>query len=132
MKEFCNTRYQARNFKCSWSVNGSSDLITNKRTIETKVLVDNNQIIVLGGLIDEDVQEDLQKVPLLGSIPLIGKLFQSTSKSKVKKNLMVFIRPKILVDSESVNSLSSEKYNFIRAEQLLKEGSSPILDLTSD
>ena len=111
---------------------GSSDLITNKRTIETKVLVDNNQIIVLGGLIDEDVQEDLQKVPLLGSIPLIGKLFQSTSKSKVKKNLMVFIRPKILVDSESVNSLSSEKYNFIRAEQLLKEGSSPILDLTSD
>ena len=87
---------------------------------------------MLGGLIDEDVQEDLQKVPLLGSIPLIGKLFQSTSKSKVKKNLMVFIRPKILVDSESVNSLSSEKYNFIRAEQLLKEGSSPILDLTSE
>ena len=102
---------------------GTTDLITNKRTIETTVLVDNNQIIVLGGLVDEDIQEDIQRVPVLGSIPVLGKLFQSSSESKVKKNLMVFLRPKILVDSESVSQISTEKYNFIKAEQLLKQQS---------
>ena len=66
------------------------DLITNKREIETTVLVDNNQIIVLGGLIDEDTQEVISKVPVLGSIPLLGRLFQSTSSTTNKKNLMVF------------------------------------------
>ena len=68
-----------------------TDLITNKREIETTVLVDNNQIIVLGGLIDEDVQEVVSKVPILGSIPLLGRLFQSSSKTTSKKNLMVFL-----------------------------------------
>ncbi len=58
---------------------GTTDLITNKRTIETTVLVDNNQIIVLGGLVDEDIQEDIQRVPVLGSIPVLGKLFQYRS-----------------------------------------------------
>ena len=110
---------------------GTTDLITNKRTIETTVLVDNNQIIVLGGLVDEDIQEDIQRVPVLGSIPVFGKLFQSSSESKVKKNLMVFLRPKILVDSESVSQISTEKYNFIKAEQLLKQQSN-LIDLTKD
>ena len=110
---------------------GTTDLITNKRTIETTVLVDNNQIIVLGGLVDEDIQEDIQRVPVLGSIPVLGKLFQSSSESKVKKNLMVFLRPKILVDSESVSQISTEKYNFIKAERLLKQ-QSKLIDLTKD
>ena len=110
---------------------GTTDLITNKRTIETTVLVDNNQIIVLGGVVDEDIQEDIQRVPVLGSIPVLGKLFQSSSESKVKKNLMVFLRPKILVDSESVSQISTEKYNFIKAEQLLKQ-QSKLIDLTKD
>ena len=110
---------------------GTTDLITNKRPIETTVLVDNNQIIVLGGLVDEDIQEDIQRVPVLGSIPVLGKLFQSSSESKVKKNLMVFLRPKILVDSESVSQISTEKYNFIKAEQLLKQQSN-LIDLTKD
>ena len=110
---------------------GTTDLITNKRTIETTVLVDNTQIIVLGGLVDEDIQEDIQRVPVLGSIPILGKLFQSSSESKVKKNLMVFLRPKILVDSESVTQISTEKYNFIKAEQLLKQ-QSKLIDLTED
>ena len=110
---------------------GTTDLITNKRTIETTVLVDNNQIIVLGGLIDEDIQEDIQRVPVLGSIPVLGKLFQSSSESTVRKNLMVFLRPKILVDSESVSQISTEKYNFIKAEQLLKQ-KSKLIDLTED
>ena len=113
------------------SLTGTTDLITNKRTIETTVLVDNNQIIVLGGLVDEDIQEDIQRVPVLGSIPVLGKLFQSSSESKVKKNLMVFLRPKILVDSESVSQISTEKYNFIKAEQLLKQQSN-LIDLTKD
>ena len=110
---------------------GTTDLITNKRTIETTVLVDNNQIIVLGGLVDEDIQEDIQRVPVLGSIPVLGKLFQSSSESIVKKNLMVFLRPKILVDSESVSQISTEKYNFIKAEQLLKQ-QSKLIYLTED
>ena len=106
------------------------DLITNTRTIETTVLADNKQIIVLGGLIDEDIQENISKVPVLGSIPLLGKLFRSSSKQVIKKKLYVFIRPTILVDSDSINELSSEKYNFIKAEQLSKESATDIIDLT--
>ena len=107
------------------------DLITNKREIETTVLVDNNQIIVLGGLIDEDKQEVVSKVPVLGSIPLVGRLFQSSSTSSVKKNLMVFLKPKILIDSEAVNDISLEKYNFIKAQQELQNQNKNIIDLTN-
>ena len=107
------------------------DLITNKREIETTVLVDNNQIIVLGGLIDEDKQEVISKVPILGSIPLVGRLFQSSSTSSVKKNLMVFLKPKILIDSEAVNDISLEKYNYIKAQQELQNQNKNIIDLTN-
>ena len=107
------------------------DLITNKREIETTVLVDNNQIIVLGGLIDEDKQEVVSKVPVLGSIPLVGRLFQSSSTSSVKKNLMVFLKPKILIDSEAVNDISLEKYNYIKAQQELQNQTKNIIDLTN-
>ena len=103
------------------------DIITNKREIETTVLVDNNQIIVLGGLIDEDVQEVVSKVPVLGSIPLLGRLFHSSSTSTSTKNLMVFLKPTILTDSDSANEISLEKYNYIKAEQQLKDN---IIDLT--
>ncbi len=106
------------------------DLITNKREIETTVLVDNNQIIVLGGLIDEDKQEVVSKVPVLGSIPLVGRLFQSSSTSSVKKNLMVFLKPKILIDSEAVNDISLEKYNYIKAQQELENQDKNIIYLS--
>lgn len=106
------------------------DLITNKRVIETTVLVDNEQIIVLGGLIDEDTQETLSKVPVLGSIPIIGKLFQSSSSTVVKKNLMVFLKPTILLDSDTSNKLSTEKYNYIKARQILTGESTQLIDLT--
>ena len=105
------------------------DIITNKREIETTVLVDNNQIIVLGGLIDEDVQEVVSKVPILGSIPLFGRIFQSSSTSTSTKNLMVFLKPTILNDSDSANEISLEKYNYFKAEQELKDNI--ILDLTN-
>ena len=105
------------------------DIITNKRAIETTALVDNNQIIVLGGLVDEDTQDSISKVPLLGSVPIIGKLFQSSSSTIVKKNLMVFLRPTILADSDSAISTSNEKYNYIKAKQILSD-SQEIIDLT--
>lgn len=107
----------------------STDLITNKRSIETKVLVDNNQIIVLGGLIDEDIQESISKVPVLGSVPLLGKLFSSTQESIVQRNLMVFIKPKILVDASQASEVSMEKYNFIDAQRLLNSKATQIIDL---
>ena len=67
---------------------GTADLITNKRSIETTVLVDNNQMIVLGGLNEDDLQESVSKVPLLGSIPVFGRLFSSSAESRVQRNLM--------------------------------------------
>jgi len=106
------------------------DLITNKRVIETTVLVDNGQIIVLGGLIDEDTQETVSKVPILGSIPLLGKLFQSSSSTVVQKNLMVFLRPTIILDSDISNRLSNDKYNYIKARQVLTGEPSQLIDLT--
>ena len=105
------------------------DLITNKREIETTVLVDNNQIIVLGGLISEDVQEVVSKVPVLGSIPLLGRLFQSSSSTTDKKNLMVFLKPTILIDSNSTEEISLMKYNYFKAEQEFDK-KLDIIDLT--
>ena len=99
----------------------SSDLITNKREIETTVLADNGEILVLGGLISEDIQESVNKVPLLGDLPIIGALFRSSAKSVEQRNLMIFLRPTILRDSITTKDLSEEKFNLIRAKQLLKE-----------
>jgi general secretion pathway protein D len=109
---------------------GTADLITNKRTIETTVLVDNNQVIVLGGLIDDDIQSSESRVPFLGAIPVVGNLFKSSSQSRVKRNLLVFIRPTILFDSDDVMELSNEKYNYIEAARLLDGAKSDIIDLT--
>ena len=102
----------------------SSDLITNKREIETTVLADNGEILVLGGLISEDVQESVNKVPLLGDLPIIGALFRSSAISVQEKNLMIFLRPTILRDSITTKDLSQEKFNLIRAKQLLDEDQS--------
>ena len=111
-------------------ISSGIDLITNKRVIETTVLVDNGQIIVLGGLIDEELQESTSKVPFLGSIPILGKLFQSSSSNMVKKNLMVFIKPSIIIDKEMSAELSSEKYNYIKALQNLNNDPGELIDLT--
>ena len=110
-------------------LSSSTDLITNKRSIETKVLVDNDQVIVLGGLIDEDIQESIAKVPVLGSIPIVGRLFSSKQESVVQRNLMVFIRPKILMDSSQTSDISLEKYNFIDAQRLLNQKATDLIDL---
>ncbi|MET1256733.1 type II secretion system secretin GspD [Aliikangiella maris] len=95
-----------------------ADIVTNKRQIKTSVLAGNGQTIVLGGLIDDNIQESAQKVPVLGDLPLLGSLFSSKATNKVKRNLMVFIRPSIISDAAGFDDISSRKYNFIRAQQL--------------
>ena len=96
---------------------GAVDLITNKRELSTTVMVPDGQILVLGGLIDEVVQETIQKVPGLGDIPLLGNLFRFRSTKSVRRNLMMFIRPHILDDPASVNAITGAKYNYMRAQQ---------------
>jgi len=90
------------------------DLITNQRIIETTVIVDDGEILVLGGLIEDVLRESEQRVPVLGSIPLIGNLFRSRKTDKVKTNLFVFIRPKILRDAAAAAVETNAKYNQIR------------------
>ncbi|GAW97064.1 MULTISPECIES: type II secretion system secretin GspD [Colwellia] len=104
------------------SVSGSTgvDISINKREIKTTIMTDSGATIVLGGLIDEDVQESVQKVPILGDIPFIGHLFKSTTNTTRKRNLMVFLRATIIRDAGFMNEISEQKYNFIRAEQIRK------------
>ncbi len=95
------------------SVSGSADLITNKRSIKTMILTGNQETIVLGGLIRDDVIESESKVPWLGDIPVLGWLFRSSSSEHVKSNLMVFLRPTIVNNAETSRALTREKYNGI-------------------
>jgi len=90
------------------------DLITNQRIIETTVIVDDGEILVLGGLIEDVLRESEQRVPVLGSIPFIGNLFRSRKTDKVKTKLFVFIRPKILRDATEAAVETDAKYNQIR------------------
>jgi len=99
------------------SVQGASDLITNKRTINATVQVDDDQIIVLGGLIRDDSVDTFEWIPVLGKIPLIGALFRKKKKSAVKTNLMIFLQPKIIRNPEDLNTLTSDRYELIRSEQ---------------
>jgi len=97
---------------------GAADLITNKRTISTRVMVPDGAILVLGGLTTEDVQERLESVPGLGNIPLLGELFKYRRNNNVKRNLMVFIRPTILQDDQVLDEVTGRKYSSIREAQL--------------
>jgi len=102
------------------SVSGATgvDISINKRELKTTVMADHGRTVILGGLIDEDVQESKQKVPLLGDIPVLGHLFKSTSNTVRKRNLMVFIRARIIRDGEIMDEISKDKYNYIRAEEI--------------
>ena len=100
--------------------NGAVDVRFAKRQLNTSVIVEDGQMIVLGGLIDERAMESESKVPLLGDIPVLGHLFKSTSTQVEKKNLMVFIKPTIIRDGVTADGITQRKYNFIRAEQLYK------------
>jgi general secretion pathway protein D len=109
---------EASNIAASSQQVSTNDLITNKRTITTKVLVEDGGIIVLGGLISDEVRESKSQVPFLGSIPVLGELFKTRSVDKVKTNLMVFIRPRILRDGVDAAIETNAKYNYIRDQQL--------------
>lgn len=95
----------------------AADVITDKRSIDSTVLVDDGRIIVLGGLIQDHVKDGVDKVPLLGDIPLFGHLFRSETRNRQKTNLMVFLRPHVLRDSESADALTGDRYEFIRQRQ---------------
>ncbi len=99
----------------------TSDVVTSKRSIKTVVLVDDGRMVVLGGLIRDNLVETGARVPLLGDIPIIGELFRSRRTSKGKTNLMVFIRPVILRDNALNDHYSGGKYNYIRAQQLERQ-----------
>jgi general secretion pathway protein D len=90
---------------------------TNKRSIESNVVVDDGQIIVLGGLIEDKYSENKSKVPLLGDIPYLGALFRSESRTKTRTNLMVFLRPVVMRDAETTNRISLDRYEQIRGFQ---------------
>lgn len=99
------------------SAAGAVDLITNKRTVDTTVIVDDGEILVLGGLLEDVLRESDQRVPVLGRIPLLGNLFRSRKTEKLKTNLMIFIRPTILRDAAQTAFETNQKYNMIRRIQ---------------
>lgn len=99
------------------STNLSAGIITNRRAIESNVLVDDGQIIVLGGLIQNQLIEDVQKVPILGDIPIIGNLFRYDSRKTAKTNLLVFLRPVIVRDGADAYGVTAPRYDYIRGVQ---------------
>ena len=100
----------------------SGDFVLNKREITTTVLANDREVIVLGGLIEDDEQITVAKVPILGDIPVVGKLFQSKGNSRNKTNLMVFLRPTIIRTALDAQSLTEERLNQIRAEDINQSG----------
>ena len=104
----------------SGSSTGAVDLVTNKRALKTVVQLEDGELLVLGGLIDEVLIDTQQKVPVLGDIPFIGALFRSKSVTKTKRNLLIFIKASIIKDPLKARILSHSKYNFMRDEQLSK------------
>ena len=108
------------------SATGAVDIVTNKRSIKTNVQLEDGALLVLGGLIDENVVQSEQKVPLLGDIPFLGALFRYKRETKIKQNLLVFIRATIIKDPDKARFLSSKKYNFIRDLQLQNAEDDPL------
>jgi general secretion pathway protein D len=105
------------------SASGAVDLITNQRIVETTVIVEDGEILVLGGLLEDVLRESNQSVPVLGKIPLLGNLFRSRKTEKVKTNLMIFIRPTILRDTATTALETDQKYNMMRDVMRTNQGS---------
>ena len=99
------------------SVNSATGLITNKRSIESNVLVEDGAIIVIGGLLSDEYAGNQEKVPGLGDVPVFGNLFKSESRSRKKTNLMVFLRPVVVRDGAATNALSMDRYDLMRTHQ---------------
>jgi general secretion pathway protein D len=99
------------------SINSATGLITNKRSIQTNVLVEDGGIVVLGGLLQDEYSGNQEKVPVLGDVPLFGNLFKNESRSRKKTNLMVFLRPVVVRDGEATEKLSLDRYDLMRSGQ---------------
>jgi general secretion pathway protein D len=100
------------------SINSATGLITNKRSIESSVLVEDGGIVVLGGLLQDDFGNSQERVPGLGDVPLFGNLFRADSRSRKKTNLMVFLRPVVVRDGASTENLSLSRYEQMRSVQM--------------
>jgi general secretion pathway protein D len=100
------------------SVNSPSGLITNKRSIESNILVEDGSIVVLGGLLQDDYSSSVQQVPVLGDVPLVGELFKSRTRQRKKTNLMVFLRPVVIRDATQNELLSLDRYELMRGKQI--------------
>jgi len=98
----------------------AADIVTNKRSIQTKVIANDGDLIILGGLIDDNLQEISEKVPLLGDLPVLGAAFRYNKTQLVKRNLMIFIRPTVVRDAAVLNAASHGKYQLLRTQQLLR------------
>jgi len=117
------------------SAESASDLITNKRSLKTTVMVDDGQVLALGGLLDETMSDSDRKVPGLGDIPVLGWLFSYKKSTKVKRDLTMLLHPRIIRDSREGTAIASRKYNFLRAQQIqsneeqlgLIDGDAPML-----
>ena len=105
----------------------ASGLITSKRSIDTNVLVDDGQIIVLGGLIEDTESNSMEKVPGLGNLPIVGNLFRYQSKRRSKTNLMVFLRPTVIRSNEQSISVASDRYDYIRNAQSIAQPAPGVL-----
>lgn len=109
--------------------NDNSDLILNKREFETTLTVDDGQIAVIGGLLDDNERKTIEKIPLLGDIPGLGQLFRSRARTRDKTNLIVFIRPTIIHDADDAQAITERRYGYLRAEQGLgSPGVEPTID----
>ena len=101
------------------AITGVADITTSVRSIKTTVLVEDGQTLVLGGLIDDQITDVEEKVPFLGDIPVIGRLFRYRSTQKRKQNLMIFLHPVIMRDSETASTYSNSKYKQLRSKQTI-------------
>lgn len=107
----------------------SADLITNKRSIKTTILADDGETLVLGGLIQDDFTDSEQKVPILGDIPVVGRLFKSKTRTNVKRNLLVFLQPRIIRETAQAREITDEKYGRVRTLQLEIDQSGNVFSL---
>lgn len=122
------------------SAESATDVITNKRSLKTTVMIDDGQILALGGLLDETMSDSDRRVPILGDIPLLGWFFSYKKSSKVKRDLTMFLHPRIIRDGKQGMAIASRKYNLLRAEQLkineeqlgLISGDAPIVPEMND
>ncbi len=105
----------------------ASDIVTNRRSINTTVLADNGQTIVLGGLVSDDYMQAKQQVPILGDIPIVGELFKSRKESRTKRTLFIFLKPTILRTSDDASAVAKEKYDRLRADELAAQHRNSLL-----